>query len=160
MPPKAIKQSRQFMTYWAASGPHTARSASEPGAARGEEHGRGRERKQDKTHPGAAASLREGMAETLTILRLGVPPTLARTLRPTNPIESMIEICREYSKNVKRWRDGTVALRWCAAGMFEAGHQFRRVNGHLHLPKLRAALEAHFTENVTAVSQNEDQKVA
>jgi len=113
----------------------------------------------DKTHPGAAASLREGMAETLTILRLGVPPTLARTLRSTNPIESMIEICREHSKNVKRWRDGTMALRWCAAGMLEADHQFRRVNGHLHLPKLRAALEAHF-KNVSAARQNEDQKAA
>ena len=106
-----------------------------------------------KTHPGAAASLREGMAETLTILRLGVPPTLARTLRSTNSIESMIEICREHSKNVKRWRDGTMALRWCAAGMVEAGHQFRRVNGHLHLPKLRAALEAHFTANVKAAAE-------
>ncbi|MGH3421253.1 MAG: IS256 family transposase, partial [Streptosporangiaceae bacterium] len=73
-----------------------------------------------KTHPGAAASLREGMPETLTILRLDVPPTLARTLRSTNPVESMIEICREHSKNVKRWRDGTMALRWCAAGMLEA----------------------------------------
>jgi transposase-like protein len=106
-------------------------------------------RELDKTHPGAAASLREGMAETLTILRLGVPPTLARTLRSTNPIESMIEICREHSKNVKRWRDGTMALRWCAAGMLEADHQFRRVNGRLHLPKLRAALEAHFNQNVS-----------
>src|SRR6266496_4512709 len=117
-------------------------------------------RELDKTHPGAAASLREGLAETLTVLRLGVPPTLARTLRSTNTIESMIEICREHSKNVKRWRDGNMALRWCAAGMLEADHQFRRVNGHLHLPKLRAALDAHFTENVSPVSQNEDQKVA
>ena len=106
-----------------------------------------------KTHPGAAASLREGMAETLTILRLGVPPTLARTLRSTNSIESMIEICREHSKNVKRWRDGTMALRWCAAGMVEAGHQFRRVNGHLHLPKLRAALEEHFSGSVSAAAE-------
>jgi hypothetical protein len=72
----------------------------------------------------------------------------------------MIGICREHSKNVKRWRDGTMALRWCAAGMVEAGHQFRRVNGHLHLLKLRAVLDAHFTGNVTAVSQNEDQKAA
>ena len=93
-------------------------------------------------------------------MRLGVAPTLARTLRTTNPIESMIEICRDHSANVKRWRDGQMALRWCAAGMAEAGHQFRRVNGHLHLPKLRAALEAHFTENVSAASHNEDQKVA
>jgi transposase-like protein len=117
-------------------------------------------RELSKTHPGAAASLREGMTDTLTILRLGVPPALARTLRSTNTIESMIGICREHSKNVKRWRDGTMALRWCAAGMVEAGHQFRRVNGHLHLPKLRAALDAHVTGNVTAVSQNADQKAA
>jgi putative transposase len=112
-------------------------------------------RELDKTHPGAAASLREGMAETLTVLRLGVPPTLARTLRSTNTIESMIEICREHSKNVKRWRDGTMALRWCAAGMIEAGKQFRRVNGHLHLPKLRAALDACFTGNVSATCHDE-----
>lgn len=117
-------------------------------------------RELDKTHPGAAASLREGMAETLTVLRLEVPPTLARTLRSTNSIESMIEICREHSKNVKRWRDGTMALRWCAAGMAEAGKQFRRVNGHQHLPALRDSLNACFTENVSAARQDEDQKAA
>src|SRR5438105_15011420 len=78
-------------------------------------------RELDKTHPGAAASLREGMAETLTILRLGVPPTLARTLRSTNPIESMIEICPQHSDNVKRWLAGAMACRWCAAGMAAAG---------------------------------------
>ena len=65
----------------------------------------------DRTHPSAAASLREGMAETLTVLRLGVPPTLARTLRSTNAIESMISICRDHARNVKRWRDGQMALR-------------------------------------------------
>ena len=113
-----------------------------------------------KTHPGAAASLREGMAETLTVLRLEVPPTLARTLRSTNTIESMIGICREHSKNVKRWRDGTMALRWCAAGMIEAGKQFRRVNGHLHLPKLRAALDACFTANVSTACQDENVRAA
>jgi putative transposase len=114
----------------------------------------------DKTHPGAAASLREGLPETLTILRLGVPPTLARTLHSTNPIESMIAICRDHSRNVKRWRDGTMALRWCAAGMLEAGHQFRRVNGHLHLPKLRAALDAHFTVDVSAACHDDDSQAA
>ncbi len=97
----------------------------------------------DKTHPGAAGSLREGLAETLTVLRLDVPPTLARTLRSTNAVESMISISREHSRNVKRWRDGQMALRWCAAGMVEASKQFRRVNGHLHLPTLRTALERH-----------------
>lgn len=101
----------------------------------------------DKTHPGAAASLREGLDETLTVLRLGVPPTLARTLRSTNAVESMISIGRDHSANVKRWRDGTMALRWCAAGMLEAGKQFRRVNGHLHLRSLRDTLQ-RVTENV------------
>ncbi len=96
----------------------------------------------DRTHPGAAASLREGLHETLTVLRLDVPPTLARTLRSTNCIESMISVCREHAGNVKRWRDGQMALRWCAAGMVEAGKQFRRVNGHLHLPTLRALSSA------------------
>ena len=103
----------------------------------------------DKTHPGAAASLREGLDETLTVLRLDVPPTLARTLRSTNAVESMISMCREHASNVKRWRDGTMALRWCAAGMVEAGKQFRRVNGHLHLRALRTSLERHVaTDNV------------
>ena len=107
-------------------------------------------RELDKTHPGAAASLREGLAETLTVLRLDVPPTLARTLRSTNPIESMLSICREHAKNVKRWRAGRMALRWCAAGMLEAAKQFRRVNGHLHLAALRAALERDAADRSSA----------
>jgi transposase-like protein len=108
----------------------------------------------DRTHPSAAASLREGMAETLTVLRLGVPPTLARTLRSTNAIESMISICRDHARNVKRWRDGQMALRWCAAGMVEAGKQFRRVNGHLHLRSLRDTLE-RVTKPVGATRHDE-----
>ena len=52
-----------------------------------------------KSHPGAAGSLREGLFETLTATRLGVPPTLARTLRSTTAVESMIEICRDHSSN-------------------------------------------------------------
>jgi putative transposase len=98
-------------------------------------------RELDRSHPGAAGSLREGLAETLTIGRLGVPPTLARTLRSTNSIESMIEICRDHATNVKRWHDGQMVLRWIAAGMDEARRQFRRVNGYLYLPALRAALD-------------------
>ncbi len=114
----------------------------------------------DKTHPSAAASLREGMTETLTILRLGVPPTLARTLRSTNAIESMISICRDHARNVKRWRDGNMALRWCAAGMIEASSQFRRVNGHMHLPALRAALEAETAQNVGPTTHTEEVNAA
>lgn len=111
----------------------------------------------DKAHPGAAGSLREGLAETLTVSRLGVPPTLARTLRSTNAIESMIEICRDHSTNVKRWRDGQMALRWCAAGMGEAAKQFRRVNGHLHLAALRTALDAHAAGTATPICQDDEE---
>jgi putative transposase len=107
-----------------------------------------------RTHPGAAASLHEGMAETLTVLRLNMPPTLARTFRSTNAIESMISICRDHASNVKRWRDGQMALRWCAAGMVEAGKQFRRVNGHLHLRSLRDTLE-RVTQPVGATRHDE-----
>jgi putative transposase len=113
----------------------------------------------DRTHPGAAASLREGMAETLTVLRLGLPPTLARTFRSTNAVESMISICREHASNVKRWRDGQMALRWCAAGMLEAGKQFRRINGHLHLRSLRDTLE-RITQPVAATRHDGDVQAA
>jgi putative transposase len=110
----------------------------------------------ERTHPGAAGSLREGLAETLTVLRLGVSPTLARTLRSTNCIESMISIARTHSSNVKNWQNGNMAMRWCAAGMIEARGQFRRVNGHLHLPALRAALDAQVAaETVGAIRHDE-----
>jgi putative transposase len=108
----------------------------------------------DKTHPGAAGSLREGLHETLTVLRLNVPPTLARTLRSTNAIESMISISRDHARNVKHWRDGQMALRWCAAGMVEASKQFRRVNGHLHLAALRVSLERHVAAETVAANCN------
>lgn len=94
-------------------------------------------------HPDAAGSLREGLDETLTVLALELPETLARTVRSTNAIESMIGICRDHARNVKRWRDGDMARRWCAAGMTEAGKQFRRIKGYRQLPQLRDALAHH-----------------
>ena len=94
-----------------------------------------------RKRPGAAASLREGLEETLTVTRLGVTGTLLKTVFSTNPVESMIEIVKEHASNVKRWRDGTMALRWAAAGMEAARDQFRRVKGYRQLPQLAAALE-------------------
>jgi putative transposase len=114
----------------------------------------------ERTHPGAAGSLREGLSETLTVLRLGVPPTLARTLRSTNSIESMISICRNHSANVKNWQNGNMALRWCAAGMLEAGKQFRRVNGHLHQPALRAALNEHVAAQTVGTVRHDETVIA
>lgn len=95
----------------------------------------------EKVHPDAAGSLREGMEETLTLTRLGVTGTLQRTLCSTNPIESMFDGVRTTQRNVKRWRDGDMRLRWTAAGMAEAQRRFRRVKGHRDLPKLIAAIQ-------------------
>ncbi len=113
-------------------------------------------RKLEHTRTGAAGSLREGLSETLTVLRLGGSPTLARTLRSTNCIESVSSICRNHLANVKNWQNGDMALRWCAAGLVEAGKQFRRVNGHLHLPALRAALERHVAEQSVGANDHDE----
>jgi putative transposase len=94
-----------------------------------------------RTDPGAAASLREGLEETLTVTRLGVRGQLKRTLASTNPCESMIETVRRISRNVKRWQSGDMCLRWTAAGMLEAKARFRRVIGHGELAKLALAVE-------------------
>jgi putative transposase len=94
----------------------------------------------EKVNPDAAASLREGLADTLTVTRLGVTGALLRTAMSTNPVESMIDIVRVHARNVKRWQDGDMRLRWAAAGMLAASAQFRRVKGYRQLPKLAAAL--------------------
>ncbi len=103
----------------------------------------------DRAHPGAAGSLREGLEETLTLTRLGIKGSLKRTLESTNPCESMIEIVRHTQRNVKRWRDGEMALRWTAAGMLEAERQFRRIVGYRDLAKLATAVEREVAQPVT-----------
>ena len=95
----------------------------------------------DGSHPGAAASLREGLEETLTVTRLGVRGSLKKTLASTNPCESMIDTVKRTSRNVKRWQNGDMCLRWTAAGMLEAERQFRRVIGYPKLPALAVAVE-------------------
>jgi putative transposase len=99
-----------------------------------------------RQRPGAAGSLREGLAETLTVNRLGVGGKLLQTLESTNPVESMIEIVRDHAGRVKRWASGEMALRWAAAGMLAAQAQFRRVKGYQELPALAAALEQATTD--------------
>jgi putative transposase len=110
----------------------------------------------ERSHPGAAASLREGLDETLTVTRLAVRGRLKRTLASTNPCESMIETVRRISRNVKRWQSGDMCLRWTAAGMLEAETQFRRVIGHRDLAKLAVAVERDLTARRAAHSANTD----
>ncbi|MGZ6639121.1 MAG: IS256 family transposase [Solirubrobacteraceae bacterium] len=97
----------------------------------------------ERTWPDAAASLREGMDDTLTLMRLGIDGQLAKTLCSTNPCESMIEIVRYTQRNVKRWQDGDMRKRWTAAGMLVAEQQFRRIIGYRDLAKLVIAIERH-----------------
>ena len=95
----------------------------------------------ERTHPGAAGSLREGMDETLTVIKLGIKGKLRRTLESTNPCESMIDCVRTTQRNVKHWSSGEMGLRWTAAGMLEAERQFRKVIGYTDLPRLAVAIE-------------------
>src|SRR5688500_15185160 len=97
----------------------------------------------DRTWPDAAGSLREGMQDTLTLMRLGITGKLASTLCSTNPCESMLEIVRYTQRNVKRWQDGDMRKRWTAAGMLVAEQQFRRIIGYRDLAKLVIAIERH-----------------
>jgi putative transposase len=113
---------------------------SNPNAAEAEAALRALAGQLDKVNPDAAASLREGLAETVTVTRLGVTGALLKTVMSTNPVESMIEIVRAHARNVKRWQDGDMRLRWAAAGMLAAESQFRRVKGYRQLPKLADAL--------------------
>ena len=89
---------------------------------------------------GAAASLREGLDETLTVMRLNLPASLQRTFATTNPIENMNGALRRIARNVKRWKDETMTRRWVALGIAEAQKGFRRVKGYVHMPSLVAAL--------------------
>lgn len=104
----------------------------------------------DKTHPGAAASVREGLEEMFTVSRLGIDGRLAKTLTTSNPIESMISIARTTNRNVTRWRDGHMVLRWTAAGMLNAERSFRRIKGHKQMPQLVAALHRHVHPDTAA----------
>jgi transposase-like protein len=94
-----------------------------------------------RLHPDAAASLEEGLEETLTVVRLGVPEQLRRTLATTNPIESAFSVAESVTRRVKRWRDGDMRQRWCVAGLLDAESRFRRVKGHRHMKSLLDALE-------------------
>jgi len=100
-------------------------------------------RRLEHQHPGAAASLREGLDETLTVMRLGLPENLERVLSSTNLIENLFSRVREIGRRVKRWQSGTMVLRWTAAGVLEAERGFRKLAGYRAMPTLVAALRAH-----------------
>jgi len=108
-------------------------------------------RQLERKHPSAAASLREGLDETLTVMRLDLQSHLARTLSTTNPIEFINGRIRKTTHNIARWDGGEMVLRWLAVALIEASKTFRKVRGHKGMPKLVAALRAHDAKLAPAV---------
>ena len=113
-------------------------------------------RRLDTGHPSAAASVREGLEETLTIAALGLSEALRRSFSTTNAVESLISRTRHVKRNVKRWRGGQMVVRWVAAGVLEAVKGFRRLKGHKEMPKLIAALRARDQQLGLIVQQSEN----
>ena len=105
-------------------------------------------RRLEQDAPGVSASILEGLDEILTVTRLGLPVELRRSLACTNVIENMNGTIRQVCRNVKRWRDASMALRWTGAAMLEAAKGFRRLKAHKQLPILRAALATHQASHV------------
>ena len=95
----------------------------------------------ERTHPNAAASLREGLEETFTIARLGLSPMPRKCLVTTNIIESTLSGVEGRTGRVTRWRSGEMALRWAAAGALETEKGFRKIMGHRDLWMLKAVLD-------------------
>ena len=93
-------------------------------------------------HADAGASVREGLEETLTVLKLGLPPTLRRFFATTNCIENLIGTLRHVTRDIKRWRDGDMRRRWIGLGLLRAAERFRRIKRHQELGVLVTALGA------------------
>jgi len=113
-----------------------------------------RNRRLEKDWPGISATILEGMEEILCVVRLGLPQDLRRSLACTNIIENMNGTIRQVTRNVKRWRDASMALRWTAAGMMEAKKGFRRLKAYKQLPKLRDALLALKAARATTLADH------
>ena len=111
-------------------------------------------RRLEKDWPGISATILEGMEEILCVVRLGLPQDLRRSLACTNIIENMNGTIRQVTRNVKRWRDASMALRWTAAGMMEAKKGFRRLKAYKQLPKLRDALLALKAARATTLADH------
>ncbi len=97
----------------------------------------------EQSHPGAAASVCEGLAETLTLKRLGVHGSLYQTLRSTNALETLNGSVAQYTRNVKRWRNGLMVLRWVGMALNEAEKKFRRIRGFRSMDQLVTSLDEH-----------------
>jgi putative transposase len=100
-------------------------------------------RRLEQQAPGVAPSILEGLDEILTVIRLGLPAELRRSLACSNIIENLMGTIRRVCRNVKRWQDASMALRWTSAAMLEAAKGFRRLKAYKQISTLRSALAVH-----------------
>src|SRR5216684_2972073 len=117
-------------------------------------------RRLEREAPRVSASILEGIDEILTVTRLGLPVELRRSLACTNIIENINGTIRQVCRNVKRWQDAKMALRWTGAAMLEAAKGFRRLKAHKQLPILRAALAVHQAKHATNPDLEQQAKAA
>ncbi len=117
-------------------------------------------RRLEREAPGVSASILEGIDEILTVVRLKLPLELRRSLACTNIIENMNGTIRQVCRNVKRWQDASMALRWTSAAMLEAAKGFRRLKAHKQLPILRAALLAHQAKHTVTTDLEQQAEAA
>jgi len=101
-----------------------------------------------RLNPKVAESLKEGLEETLTLHRLGVPAELRKSFSSTNLIESCFSITQEWTRRAKRWRNGEMVWRWAGAALLEAERRFRRVKGYRSLPLFLTLLTKNLDKEV------------
>jgi putative transposase len=105
-------------------------------------------------HPDAAASLKEGLEETLSLKDIGLRESLERTLATTNILENLNGTIRRVTRNVKHWKDGKMIQRWVAAGILEAEEKFRKLRGFQDLTKLSSYLQS-YAEQTASIDDSE-----
>lgn len=108
----------------------------------------------EQKNQSAAASLAEGLEETLTLHRLGVFPLLGRSLKTTNCLESVNAAVEERCAKVDAWKNSNQKQRWLAAALLDTEPRLRRIMGYKHLPKLRTAIQRDL--NLEAVEQTNE----
>jgi len=116
---------------------------AEPDAGKAKEELLALARALEVSYPGAAASLLEGLEETLTVQRLRLPALLRRSLRTTNAIEAFNSQLRRSVRRVSRFSSGDQVIRWAGVAAMQAEPRLYRIAGYRQLPILAEALQAH-----------------
>lgn len=109
----------------------------------------------EQKNQSAAASLAEGLEETLTLHRLGVYGVLGRSLKTTNCLESVNAGVEERCAKVDCWKTSGQKHRWLATALLDIEPRMRKVKGYAHLPTLRAALQRALKIEVKVVESVE-----